>query len=153
MHLQAITQRNVGEILLIVPNEERVNHWYQKIKYAVTTNYNIVAEGITGSLEKIQRQSQTKRNNIIIVTPKIFSTMWLREQELPAIVIVPEREVWQPVSRLAYVLTQMQRHQNGILVSQLNAMQRNRFKQQIVVEKMNLKKGLEQQYDRLLHDL
>jgi ATP-dependent DNA helicase DinG len=79
--------------------------------------------------------------------------MWLREQELPAIVIVPEREVWQPVSRLAYVLTQMQRHQNGILVSQLNAMQRNRFKQQIVVEKMNLKKGLEQQYDRLLHDL
>jgi ATP-dependent DNA helicase DinG len=79
--------------------------------------------------------------------------MWLREQELPAIVIVPEREVWQPVSRLAYVLTQMQRHRNGILVSQLNAMQRNRFKQQIVVEKMNLKKGLEQQYDRLLHDL
>lgn len=153
VHLQAITQRNVGEILLIVPNEERVNHWYQKIKYAVTTNYNIVAEGITGSLEKIQRQSQTKRNNIIIVTPKIFSTMWHREQELPAIVIVPEREVWQPVSRLAYVLTQMQRYQNGILVSQLNAMQRNRFKQQIVVEKMNFKKGLEQQYDRLLHDL
>ncbi|GMA70579.1 hypothetical protein GCM10025879_18250 [Leuconostoc litchii] len=152
-HLQSITQFNAGEILLIVPNEERVNHWYQKIKFAVTTNYNVVAEGITGSLKKIQRQSQMKRNNIVIVTPNIFSTMWLREQELPAIVMVPEREVWQPVSRLGYVLTQMQRHQQGVLISQLNAMQRNRFKEQIILEKINLKLGLAEQYDVLLRNL
>lgn len=145
-----MTQEDVGEIMVIVPNEERVNHWYQKIKYAVTTNYNIVAEGVTGSLEKIQRQSQTNRQNIVIVTPK-FWTMWQRDQELPAIVIVPERDVWQPVARLASVLNQMQRHQSAMLVTQLNAMQRNRFKQQLAIVPFNVEHDLVAQYYELFN--
>lgn len=149
LHLQAMTQEDVGEIMIIVPTEERVNHWYQKIKYAVTTNYNIVAEGVTGSLEKIQRQSQTNRQNIVIVTPKIFGTMWQRDQELPAIVLVPERDVWQPVARLASVLNQMQRHQSAMLVTQLNAMQRNRFKQQLSIVPFDVDHDLVTQYHEI----
>ncbi|MBZ6008101.1 DNA polymerase III subunit epsilon [Leuconostoc gelidum subsp. aenigmaticum] len=154
VHLQAITQQNVGEILLILPDIERVNHWYQKIKRTVTTQYNIVAESITGSLEKIQRQSHPEQTNIVIVTAKIFSTMWLRDQEVPAVVIVPERLVWQPVSRLALVLTQMQKHQAPLLITQLNAMQRNRFKAQIkVVSHFDVKNNLIQQYSQILKDV
>lgn len=154
IHLQALTQKNVGEILIILPNLDRVNHWYQKSKHAMVTSYNLVAEGITGSLEKIQRQSHAGQGNIIMVTPKIFSTMWLRDQELPTIVIVPERIVWQPVSRLALVLTQMQRHNATLLITQLNAMQRNHFKSQIdVVHQFDPKKNLVTQYSQILKDI
>jgi len=154
VHLQAITQQNVGEILLILPDIERVNHWYQKIKRTVTTQYSIVAESVTGSLEKIQRQSHPEQANIVIVTAKIFSTMWLRDQEVPAVVIVPERLVWQPVSRLALVLTQMQKHQAPLLITQLNAMQRNRFKTQIkIVPHFDVKNNLIQQYSQILKDV
>ena len=153
-HLQAITQRNVGEIVLILPDIERVNHWYQKVKHTVTTQYNIIAESVTGSLEKIQRQSHQEQSNIVIVSAKIFSTMWLRDQELPAIVIVPEQIVWQPVSRLALVLTQMQRHESSLLITQLNAMQRNRFKSQMkIVTKFDVKNNLTQQYSQILKDV
>lgn len=154
VHLQAITQQNVGEILIILPDIERVNHWYQKIKRTVTTQYSIVAESITGSLEKIQRQSHPEQANIVIVTDKIFSTMWLRDQEVPAVVIVPERLVWQPVSRLALVLTQMQKHKAPLLITQLNAMQRNRFKSQIqVAHHFDVKNNLIQQYSQILKDV
>ena len=80
--------------------------------------------------------------------------MWLRDQEVPAVVIVPERLVWQPVSRLALVLTQMQRHQAPLLITQLNAMQRNRFTAQIkVVPHFDVKKNLIQQYNQILKDV
>ncbi|QEA47736.1 DNA polymerase III subunit epsilon [Leuconostoc lactis] len=152
-HLQALTQHNVGEIMMIVPDSERVNHWYQKLKHVLTTDYGLVAEGVTGSLEKIQRQRHTEQQNILIVTPKIMSTMWLRDQELPNIVIVPEREVWQPVSRLALVLTEMQRHPKALLVTQLNAMQRHRFKSQADIKaNVALKNNLLAQYDQILTD-
>ncbi|MEX0380563.1 exonuclease domain-containing protein [Leuconostoc sp. MS02] len=154
VHLQAITQQNVGEILIILPDIARVNHWYQKIKRTVTTQYSIVGESVTGSLEKIQRQSHLNQANIVIVSSKIFSTMWLRDQELPAVVIVPERLVWQPVSRLALVLTQMQRHDAPLLITQLNAMQRNRFKMQIkIVPNFDVKNNLIRQYGQILKDV
>ena len=154
IHLQALTQKNVGEILIILPDLDRVNHWYQKIKHAMVTSYSLVAEGITGSLEKIQRQSHVGQENIIMVTPKIFSTMWLRDQDLPTIVIVPERIVWQPVSRLALVLTQMQRHPKTLLITQLNAMQRNHFKSQIeLLPHFDVKKNLVTQYNQILKDI
>lgn len=153
VHLQALTQHDVGEIMMIVPDGERVNHWYQKLKHVLTTDYGLVAEGVTGSLEKIQRQRHTEQQNIVIVTPKIMSTMWLRDQELPNIVIVPEREVWQPVSRLALVLTEMQRHPKALLVTQLNAMQRHRFKAQADIKaNVALKNNLMTQYDQILSD-
>jgi len=150
IHLQAITQYSQGEILMIVPDESRVNHWYQKLRHTVTTNYNVIAEGVTGNLEKIQRQSHAEQANIMIVTPKIFMTMWLRDQELPAIVIVPEKSVWQPVSRLALVLTQMQRHESAMLITQLNAMQRHRFKSQInIMPNFNEKQNMNQSYSQI----
>ena len=82
-----------------------------------------------------------------------MSTMWLRDQELPNIVIVPEREVWQPVSRLALVLTEMQRHPKALLVTQLNAMQRHRFKSQADIKaNVVLKNNLLAQYGQILTD-
>ncbi|CAM3126802.1 exonuclease domain-containing protein [Leuconostoc rapi] len=154
IHLQALTQKHVGEILIILPDLDRVNHWYQKTKHTMVTSYSLVAEGITGSLEKIQRQSHVGQENIIMVTPKILRTMWLRDQELPTIVIVPERIVWQPVSRLALVLTQMQRHNSTLLITQLNAMQRNHFKSQIqLLPHFDVKKNLVTQYSQILKDI
>ena len=153
LHLQAMTQKNIGEIVVIVPDIERVNHWYQKLRHVITTEYNLVAEGITGSLEKIQRQSHSEQPNIVILTPKVLTTMWLRDQELPRIVVVPERSVWQPVSRLALVLTEMQRHPAALLVTQLNAMQRHRFKSQLkIISNLNHKQNLITQYDHILND-
>ncbi|WP_312695720.1 hypothetical protein, partial [Leuconostoc pseudomesenteroides] len=70
---------------------------------------------------------------------------------LPAIVIVPERDVWQPVARLASVLNQMQRHQSAMLVTQLNAMQRNRFKQQLAIVPFNVEHDLVAQYHELFN--
>ncbi len=79
--------------------------------------------------------------------------MWLRDQELPRIVVVPERSVWQPVSRLALVLTEMQRHPAALLVTQLNAMQRHRFKSQLkIISNLNHKQNLITQYDHILND-
>ena len=43
----------------------------------------------------------------------------------------------------------MQRHQQGVMISKLNAMQRNLFKEQIILDKINLKLGLAEQYDVL----
>lgn len=152
-HLQALTQQAIGEIMMIVPDSDRVNHWYQKLKHVLTTDYGIVAEGVTGSLEKIQRQRHAEQQNIVIVTPKIMSTMWLRDQELPSIVIVPERDAWQPVSRLALILTEMQRQPKAVLITQLNAMQRHRFKSQInITPDFDAKNNLMTQYDQILAD-
>ncbi|MGX7051390.1 exonuclease domain-containing protein [Leuconostoc palmae] len=151
VHIQAITQTYQDEILIIVPTNDRVNHWYQKMKHAITTDYQIVAEGITGSLEKIQRQSFIEQQNIIIATPKIFSTIWLRERGLPRIVIVPEKQLWQPVSRLAMILVELQRHTSSMLITQLNAMQRNRFKSQLhVVKNFDKKNNLIESYNQIL---
>lgn len=152
-HLQALTQQAVGEMMVILPDIERVNHWYQKLKHVLTTEYGLVAEGVTGSLEKIQRQRHAEQQNILLVTPKIMATMWLRDQELPRVVMVPEREVWQPVSRLALVLTEMQRHRQALLITQLNAMQRHRFKSQLVMTPhFDVKNNLIAQYNQLLAD-
>lgn len=138
-HLEALVQTKVGPILVILPDKVRVNHWYQKIRYGLETDYGIVAEGVTGSFNKIHRQTQPNQLEIILVTDQIFDHLWQREQSVPKIVVVPEKTVWQPASRLELLLGKMQRNNTNVLVTQLNAMQRHRFKKKIDIKKFDQK--------------
>ncbi|WEV54015.1 exonuclease domain-containing protein [Leuconostocaceae bacterium ESL0723] len=119
-HVQLLAQQDAGPILIIVPNQRAVHSWYQRLRYNLPAHYQLVAEGLTASLEKLQRQYQGNPAVVMVVTEHFLDKVWQQENMLPAVVVIPDMGLFTSLSQLKALLTALEGHPTPVLVAKIS---------------------------------
>ncbi|CAH1850105.1 ATP-dependent DNA helicase DinG [Leuconostocaceae bacterium R-53105] len=117
-HLQALAQSQTGPILFILPTDNLISDWYQKLRNQYGDDYSVVAQDLTAPLAKLQRQYQQGRF-MMIVGPSYLETLWQHKTVLPNVVVIPDLRFWDQADDWQPLLTALQGVEHGLILSPL----------------------------------